>query len=52
MWRKQIKKDCKNQAAIFGGNLRPNCNPLCLKLEKKCKFKVKLNVYWINLHKN
>jgi hypothetical protein len=27
--------------------------PLCPKLEgKKCKFKVKLNDYWINLHKN
>jgi hypothetical protein len=42
----------KNQAAIFGGNSRPNCTSLCPKLEKKCKFKVKLNNYWTNLHKN
>ena len=37
MWRKQIKEDYKNrknQDAIFGGNSRPNCTPLCLKLEK------------------
>jgi len=41
-----------NQATIFGGNSRPNCTPLCPKMEKKCKFKVKLNDYWTNLHKN
>ena len=38
MWRKQIKEDYKNrknQAAIFGGNSRPNCTPLCPKMEKK-----------------
>jgi hypothetical protein len=42
----------KNQSAIFGGNSRPFGAPLCPKSEKKCKFKVKLNDYWINLHKN
>jgi len=41
-----------NRAAIFGGNSRPNCIPLCPKIETKCKFKVKLNDYWTNLHKN
>jgi hypothetical protein len=39
MLRKQIKEDYKNrkknQAVIFGGNSRPNCTPLCLKMEKK-----------------
>jgi hypothetical protein len=42
----------RNQAAIFGGNSRPNCTPLWQKMETKCKFKVKLNDYWTNLHKN
>jgi hypothetical protein len=37
---------------FFEGNSRPNCTPLCPKMEKKCKFKVKLNDYWMNLHKN
>jgi hypothetical protein len=56
MWRKQIKEDYKNRKKSsynFEGNSRPNCNPLCQKMErKKCKFKVKLNDYWMNLHKN
>jgi hypothetical protein len=42
----------ENQAAIFGENSRPNCTSLCPKIERKCKFKVKLNYYWTNLHKN
>jgi hypothetical protein len=37
---------------FFGENSRPNCAILCPKMEKKCKFKVKLNDYWTNLHKN
>jgi hypothetical protein len=37
---------------FFGGNSRPNSTPLCPKMEKKYKFKVKLNDYWMNLHKN
>jgi hypothetical protein len=41
-----------NQVGIFGGNSRSNCTPLCPKIEKKYKFKVKLNNYWMNLHKN
>jgi len=42
----------ENQVAIFEGNSRLIGAPLCPKLEKKCKFKVKLNDYWTNLHKN
>jgi hypothetical protein len=41
-----------NQVVIFGGNSRPIYTPLCQKMETKCKFKVKLNDYWTNLHKN
>jgi hypothetical protein len=41
-----------NQVAIFGGDSRPIGAPLCPKLEKKYKFKVKLNDYWTNLYKN
>jgi len=41
-----------NQAAIFEENSKPNCTPLYPRMEKKCKFKVKLNDYWTNLHKN
>jgi len=55
MWRKQVKEDYKNRKKSicnFEGNLRPSCTPLCLKMKKKCKFKVKLNDYWTNLHKN
>jgi hypothetical protein len=54
MRRKPTKKGCKigeNQAAIFGRISRPKCTLLCPKIEK-CKFKVKLNDYWTNLHKN
>jgi hypothetical protein len=40
-----------NQAAIFGENSKPNCTPLCQRIEKKCKFKVKLNDYWTNFIK-
>jgi hypothetical protein len=49
MWRKQVggEYNCN-----FGGNSRPNCIPLCQKMKKQCKFKVKLNDYWTNLHKN
>jgi hypothetical protein len=38
MWRKQIKKDYKNReksSCNFEGNSRPNCIPLCPKMEKK-----------------
>jgi hypothetical protein len=38
MWRKQIKEDYKNRKKSsynFEGNSRPNCNPLCQKMEKK-----------------
>jgi hypothetical protein len=55
MWRKQIKEDYKNReksSCNFGGNSRPNCTPLCPRMEKKCKFKVKLNDYSTNLYKN
>ena len=37
MWRKQIKEDYKNRKnkdAIFKGNSRINCTPLCPKMEK------------------
>jgi hypothetical protein len=37
---------------FFEGNSRPNCTPLCQKMEKKSKLKIKLNDYWRNLHKN
>jgi hypothetical protein len=43
----------KNQAVILEeiqGLIVPHC---AKKMEKKkCKFKVKLNDYWMNLHKN
>ena len=42
----------KIQAVIFKGNSIPNCTPLCQRMEKKCKFKVKLNDYWTDLNKN
>jgi hypothetical protein len=32
---KEDYKNRKNQAAIFGGNLRPNCTSLCQKMEKQ-----------------
>ena len=48
MWRKKIGESSCN----FGGSSRPNCTLLCPKMKKKCKFKVKLNDYWMNLHKN
>ena len=38
IWKKQIKEDYKNrkqQAVIFGVNSRPNCTPLCPKMEEK-----------------
>jgi hypothetical protein len=46
--------ECKsgNQTVIFEGNSRPNCTPLCPKIEIKWTFKVKLNYYWMNFHKN
>ena len=41
MWRKLIKKDCRNrpgnQVAIFEGDSRPIDAPLCPKIEI-CKF--------------
>jgi hypothetical protein len=37
---------------FFRGNSRPNCTLLCPRMGKRCKFKVKLNDYWMNLHKN
>ena len=48
MWRKQTGESSYN----FGGNSRPNCNPLCQTMEKKMQIKVKLNDYWMNLYKN
>jgi hypothetical protein len=47
-WRKQAGEYNYN----FGGNSRPNCSLLYPNIEKQCKFKVKLNVYWMYLHKN
>jgi len=40
-WRKQAEEYNCN----FGGNSRPNYIPLCPKIKKQCKFKVKLNDY-------
>ena len=54
MRRKPTKKGCKigeNQAAIFGRISRPKCTLLCPKI-KNANSKVKLNEYWMNLHKN
>ena len=48
MWRKQTGESICN----FEGNSRPNCTPLYPKIERKCKFNVKLNDYQMNLHKN
>jgi len=48
MWRKQVGESSCN----FRGNLRSNYTPLCQNMErKKCKLKVKLNYYWMNLYK-
>jgi hypothetical protein len=33
------------------GKYNYNYTPLYLKIKKQCKFKVKLNNYWTNLHK-
>ena len=38
MWKKQVGEYNCN----FGANSRPNCTILCLKIEKQCKFKLKL----------
>jgi hypothetical protein len=38
MWRKQINENYKNReksSCNFGENSRPNCTPLCQKMEKK-----------------
>jgi len=55
MWRKQVGLDSKNtekSSCNFGEKSRSNCTPLYQKMEKQCKFNVKLNNYWMNLHKN
>jgi hypothetical protein len=36
----------------FGWNQEPNCILLYPKQKRHYKFKVKLNHYWMNLHKN
>ena len=48
MWRKQIEESSYN----FRGNSRLNGTPLCPKIERKCKFNVKSNDYWMNMLKN
>jgi hypothetical protein len=45
MWRKKAGKLSNN----FGGNFKA---PYYAQNEEQCKFKVKLNDYWTNLHKN
>jgi hypothetical protein len=49
-----LRKDFKHRKSScnFGWNQEPNCAILYPKLEKQCRFKVKLNYYWTNLHKN
>jgi hypothetical protein len=43
-----IKKSCWS----FGWNYELNHTSLYLKLERKCRFKVKVNDFWTNVHKN
>ena len=47
MWRKQTRESSCN----FGGN-SSLIVPIMPKNGEKCKFNVKLNDYWTNLHKN
>ena len=46
MWRKLIKKDCKNRQK---SKVKLNANS---KVKLNANSKVKLNDYWMNLHKN
>jgi hypothetical protein len=41
----------KNQAAILDG-IRSLIVPHFTKLKRQCSFKIKLNDYWMNLHKH
>jgi hypothetical protein len=49
--RKNFKKYIKKQAASLE-EIQGLIVPYYAKKEKKKKFKVKLNNYWTNLHKN
>jgi len=54
-WQKYIKKGFKcieKPSWSFGKNWEPNCTPLYPRLKRHCRFKVKLNDYSTNLHKN
>jgi len=55
MWQKLVEEDPKTIQKIglkFWTNLEYNYTPLFPRLKKQCRFKVKLNNYWKNLHKN
>jgi len=55
IWQKQAEEDVKcieKSSYNFQWNQDFNHNPLYPKLERQYRFKVKLNDYWINLHKN
>jgi hypothetical protein len=47
-----VEKVGRGISCNFGGNSMPNHTPLRPKVKKQCKFNVKLNDYWTNLHKN
>jgi hypothetical protein len=41
----------KKSSCNFGQNQEPNYTLFYSKLERQCRFKIKLSHYWINLHK-